>query len=250
MKVLITGGSGRLGSALVPLLGGEVVAPRSRDMDITNVGQLERVLRENAPDVVVNCAAFTDVARAENEPAAAFELNVQGTYNVFRACEALGARMVQLSTDHIFDGSRGMYREDDRPRPVGAYAVSKYLGEQVVLLEERNTVLRTSFIKEFPLPAAFDDKFFSGDVVSVIAAELALAINSGITGLWHVAGPRVSIYEVARKINPAVERMKLADNPVNKVGLAYLKDVSLDTTRWQRFKASALAAGGTGGIGT
>jgi dTDP-4-dehydrorhamnose reductase len=238
MRVLLTGGSGRLGSILKEALGPAVIAPASTDFDITDVEKVSSGLLRHKPDVVVNCAAFTDVAAAELRPEPAFRLNVLGTYLLYRACLQRDVRLVQISTDHVFDGERGMYREDDRPNPIGVYAMSKYLGEMTVLQAERNAVLRTSFMKDFQLQSAFVDKYFSGDVVTVIAAELASAIAAGVTGIWHVAGPRVSIHDVAKKLKPDVGAMRLADNPVNRSGLAYLRDVSLDTSKWARFKAS------------
>jgi dTDP-4-dehydrorhamnose reductase len=237
MRVLLTGGSGRLGSTLKTCLGPGVVAPSSADLDITDPRSIRLALESHQPESVVNCAAFTDVAAAEEDAGAAFELNVTAVFNLYRACLGAAVPLVQISTDHVFDGTKGMYRESDDPHPVGVYAVTKYLGERTVLLSENNAVLRTSFMNEFSLPAAFVDKYFSGDVVDVIARELALAIHGGVRGLWHVAGPRVSIYDIARKLNPTVGPMKLSENPSNRVGLPYLPDVSLDTSKWTAFKA-------------
>lgn len=244
MKVLLTGGAGRLGSTLRRILGDQASAPSSAELDITDRALVEAALEAYRPDAVVNCAAYTDVAKAEAEPDAVFRLNVLGVYELYRACRRNDVRLVQISTDHVFDGERGMYTEDDVPNPIGVYAMTKYLAEQTVLLGPANAALRTSFMKDFTLPAAFTDKYFSGDLVDVIAADLALAITAGVAGLWHVAGPRVSIYDVARKLKPDVGRMRLADNPVNRTGLRYLKDTSLDTSRWARRRAEIIARAG------
>ena len=95
---------------------------------------------------------------------------------------------------------------------IGAYATSKFLAEKIVLIDDKNTVLRTSFIKEFPLERAFIDKFFSGDTVEIIARELLTAIkDEEVKGLWHIGTERNSIYDVAKKINPNVKKMVLGD---------------------------------------
>jgi dTDP-4-dehydrorhamnose reductase len=234
----MTGGSGRLGSVLKDLLPGEVWAPTSKQFDILDPKSVTRGVKKFQPDLIVHCAAYTDVAAAELDPATCFQINVIGTYNLYDAGLKNDFRLVTISTDHIFDGKKGMYKEEAPATPIGVYATSKYLAEKMVLMNPKNTVLRTSFIKSFPLPAAFIDKYFAGDTVDIIAADIALAVKKGVTGLWNIGGKRVSIYDIAKKLNPEVGKMKLKDNPINKVGLRYLKDVSLDTSKWQNFKKS------------
>lgn len=236
MKILLTGGTGRLGSVLKDLLSGEVWAPTSSQFNILDPKTIEKGLNKFDPDVVLHCAAFTDVAAAELDPKACFEVNVVGTYNLYQACLKNNVRLMTISTDHIFDGKKGMYKEEEQPTPIGAYAISKYLAERIVTLGTKNAVLRTSFIKTFPLPTAFTDKYFAGDTVDIIAGDIALAVKHKLTGIWNIGGKRVSIYDIAKKINPEVGKMKLKDNPINKVGLRYLKDVSLDTSKWNKFK--------------
>lgn len=238
MKILLTGGSGRLGSVLKNILPGKIWSPTSKQFDILDPKSVERGIKKFKPDVILHCAAYTDVAAAELDPAACFQVNVIGTYNLYDVALKEKVRLAMVSTDHIFDGKKGMYKEDEPPTPIGAYASSKYLAEKIVTLNKNNAVLRTSFINTFPLAAAFTDKYFAGDTVDVIASDIALAVLHKLTGTWNIGGKRVSIYDIAMKINPNVGKMKLKDNPINKVGLRYLKDVSLDTSKWQKFKKS------------
>ena len=238
MKILLTGGSGRLGSVLKSKLSGEVWAPTSKQFNILDYKSIEKGVKKFQPDLVLHCAAFTDVAAAELDPTACFQANVLGTYNLYDVCLKNKVRLVSISSDHIYNGEKGMYKEGEQPTPIGAYAVSKYLAERIVILSPKNTILRTSFIKTFPLPTAFIDKYFAGDTADIIAGDIALAIKHKVTGIWNIGGKRVSIYDIAKKINPEVGKMKLKDNPINKVGLRYLKDVSLDTTKWNKFKRS------------
>jgi dTDP-4-dehydrorhamnose reductase len=235
-KVLLTGGSGRLGSVLKNYLEGDVLTPTSEELDITDRQKVDVFFRKNKPNQIIHAAALADVCKCELEPELAFKINVLGTYFIFAACQKYKAKLIYISTDHIFDGEKGNYKETDRPNPQGVYALTKYLGEQITLLNPKNLIIRTSFLKSFDLPAAFVDKYFSGDLVDIIAQDIALAVKFNLKGIWNIGGPRVSIYEIAKKLKPDVKPMKLADNPINKVGLKYLKDTSLDITKWQNFK--------------
>lgn len=87
------------------------------------------------------------------------------------------------------------------------------------------------------MPRAFVDKYFSGDVIDTIAIEILKAVHIGVSGLLHIGTGRKSIYDVARKLNPSVEPMHLADNRTNKAGLLYINDTSLDSSKWEKIKA-------------
>lgn len=97
-------------------------------------GETARALRAFRPTHVLHCAAATDVDGCERDPVMAWKANVDGTAEVALACRELGARLVAVSTDYVFDGEAGPYGEDDRPNPRGAYARSKRCGEEAALL--------------------------------------------------------------------------------------------------------------------
>jgi dTDP-4-dehydrorhamnose reductase len=238
MSTLLTGGRGRLGSELLKHLPKNVLAPSSKELDITDRSKVFDFFKANKVKLVIHTAAMTDVCACETEPDKAMRTNVIGVINLFDACRANKAKLVYISTDHIFDGKKGGYKEDATPNPFCVYAHTKFLGEKITLLNPKNLVIRTSFIKSFELPRAFKDKFFSGDTVDVVAKDILLAVKSNLESTWHIGGPRVSIYDVAKKLKPDVQPMKLKENPINKVGLAYLKDVSLNVNRWRKFKKS------------
>jgi dTDP-4-dehydrorhamnose reductase len=144
MKILVAGATGQLGTAIVrEFAEHEVVALSSADLDITRGDEvLERVRRER-PDVVVNCAAYNAVDRAEDEPARALAVNALGTRALARAGSEVGARFVHYSTDFVFDGRAARpYTEQDHPRPCSAYAASKLLGDWFAREAPRHFVLR------------------------------------------------------------------------------------------------------------
>ena len=134
MRLLITGARGVLGTELVDRasrLGLEVHATDIDEMDVTDRVAVESVVGSLRPEVILHCAAYTAVDRAEEEPDAAVRVNRDGTRNVARAAAEVGSLLVYLSTDYVFDGEkRSPYLPEDPPNPQGAYARSKLAGEE------------------------------------------------------------------------------------------------------------------------
>lgn len=136
MKVLLTGGKGMLGRTLVRELGGdfELIPTDLPEADITDERVIDAVFSQNAPDVVIHCAAMTAVDKCETERDLAFRLNARGTANVAAVCRRQGIRLIAISTDYVFEGdSYRPYNEFDRPtggRTV--YGQSKFAGEEAV----------------------------------------------------------------------------------------------------------------------
>ncbi|HEX9050190.1 MAG TPA: SDR family oxidoreductase [Anaeromyxobacter sp.] len=148
MRVAVTGANGLLGGEAVLQLAGrhEVLALgrgpcrlppgpyRWAGADLGDGRSVERALREFGAERVLHAGAATDVDACERDPELAWRVNVGGTEQVARACRALGARLVAVSTDYVFDGAAGPYGEDDVPNPQGAYARTKRCGEEAALL--------------------------------------------------------------------------------------------------------------------
>ncbi|HEY8453326.1 MAG: dTDP-4-dehydrorhamnose reductase [Micromonosporaceae bacterium] len=146
---LVTGAAGMLGRDLVTVAGGygEVTAATRADLDITDRAALADAVRSH--DVVVNAAAWTGVDDAETDEAAATAVNGHAVADLARACAATGARLIQISTDYVFDGRRRTpYPENARPRPLNAYGRSKLVGERAVmrLLPRTGYVVRTAWL--------------------------------------------------------------------------------------------------------
>jgi dTDP-4-dehydrorhamnose reductase len=130
MNVAVTGAAGQLGRALVRLLGPRAVWSGGRDeLDVRDPAAIAGMLDRARPEVLINAAAFNDVDGAEADPAPAMAVNAVGAGHLARACRERGALLVHVSSDYVFDGAkREPYREDDCPRPLGAYGVSKLAG--------------------------------------------------------------------------------------------------------------------------
>ena len=145
MRVLVTGATGLLGAAVVgEFRHGWDVYPFDRSsLDIANEADVARAVHGVRPDVIVNCAAYTDVDRAEDEPVSALEVNAFGALSLARGARASGAVLVHYSTDFVFDGLGDRpYTEADRPNPRGVYAASKLTGEWFALESPGAYVLR------------------------------------------------------------------------------------------------------------
>ncbi len=236
--ILLTGGSGRLGTELQGLLP-DVVAPPSDELDLTQPESIAATLEKYRPRTVVHAAAYTDVKGAETDRVRCWAVNVGGTRNLVKA---LGATpLIHISTDYVFYGDTGGYTEDDPVGPVrNYYALSKLVAEEVARVAPRHLVIRTSFRpREWPYKAAFEDVYTSQDYVDVIAPEVALAVrhlDAVPFDTLHIATERKSVYELARRRKGSVE-------PGSKTaaGVDLPDDISLDTQRWRDIRLQLAA---------
>lgn len=132
-KAILFGGAGQLGYEIqreFSARGYTVFSYDRSGVDITDAAAVERVIASSGAGLVLNTAAYNMVDVAENEPQAAYNVNALAVRNMAVACRQAGAKLVHFSTDYVFDGTKGSpYTEDDRPHPLGAYAVSKLCGE-------------------------------------------------------------------------------------------------------------------------
>lgn len=149
MRILITGSNGQLGTALRRRLTRDtVLATDVAEMDITSFEMTRRVIEEFEPAVVIHAAAYTNVDGCELDADGAYQVNALGTQYVALACQSVGAAMVYISTNCVFDGSKATpYLEFDRPNPISVYGASKLAGEQFVQsLINRYYIVRTSWL--------------------------------------------------------------------------------------------------------
>ncbi|MDT0390309.1 dTDP-4-dehydrorhamnose reductase [Streptomyces sp. DSM 41921] len=227
MKWLITGAGGMLGHDVVEELtrrGETVVALDRAALDITRSATVDAAVREHAPDLVVNCAAYTAVDDAETDEARALEINGTGPRLLARACAAHGARLIHVSTDYVFSGESrtAPYPEDHPTGPRTAYGRTKLAGEQAVLeeLPGASAVVRTAWLygahggnfvrtmidleaRRDTLDVVDDQRgqpTWSADVAERIA-DLGPRIGPGAHGVFHATSSgEASWYELAREV--------------------------------------------------
>ena len=219
----VTGAGGQLATAFVPALEGEVFLSHEEELDIRDATAVRAAIRDVGPDVVLHCAAFTNVDGAEADPASAAAVNIDGTRNVVRALRGTRARLVFFSTDYVFDGRKASpYVESDRPRPLNVYGRTKLAGEEEVLAWPHGFVLRTSwlfaehgqnFVRTILSVAAarqatgeplrvVDDQVGSPTYAGHLVTAVDEALRRGtVPGLYHVAGSgSCSWCELAREV--------------------------------------------------
>ena len=152
MKIFIAGGKGQLGMDCVRVLreAHEILAIDLDELDITRLADLEALVKKFMPDVIINCAAYTHVDNCEIERDLAWKVNVKGTENLLTCSENQGGRLIHISTDYVFDGSKKIpepYVEKDTPNPVSYYGKTKYESEKVVLNgADRHVILRPAWM--------------------------------------------------------------------------------------------------------
>lgn len=234
--ILLTGVGGRLGTELRGLLP-DVIAPSHAECDVTDPEAVRSAVERYRPAVVVHAAAYTDVAGAESRRDLCWRTNVEGTRHVAMAAANAGAALVHMSTDYVFEGTRGGYRENDTPGPPrNYYSLTKLVAEQIARMCPRRLILRTSFRpRQWPYDKAFTDVFTGQDYVDILAPEIALAIRrlEDIPfEILHIATERKSVYDLARRRRPDVRPASKKEAPVELPD-----DISLDTGRWQELKA-------------
>ena len=151
MRVLLAGAGGQLGWELQRCCpdGVELLACGSQQLDICDRDAVVALAEEFSPQIIINAAAYTAVDKAESEQTAAAAVNSDGAENLALAAKAVNARMVQVSTDYVFDGSSSSpYRTEAATSPLGVYGETKYQGEVKVqtILPEQSVILRTSWV--------------------------------------------------------------------------------------------------------
>ena len=205
VKVLITGAAGQLGTDLALSAnhaGLEVVGTTHADLDITDKEQVARKIASVSPEAIIHAAAWTAVDACESDPQKAMAVNRDGTANIVSAARAVGARVIYISTDYVFDGTKPTpYLESDLPNPKSVYGASKLAGERELDLTQ-DAVVRVSWVcgehganmvktilrlaSTSPTLTFVDDQIgsptFTSDAAPVI---VDFAVNQRI-GIWHV----------------------------------------------------------------
>ena len=222
MKILITGADGLLAKDCADVLGSshELIQRSSHGLDITSSEQTRDELRDITPDIVLNCAAFTDVERCEKEKDRAYGVNVTGAGNIAMSAFDIGAKLIHISTDYVFDGHKPLpeqYTEEDTPNPLSVYGATKLEGENEIRNSSNNNylIVRTSWLYGiysscFPKTILklvlksgknikiVNDQYGSPTWTYELANQIKTLIENECTGLYHAtSGGCCSWYEFA-----------------------------------------------------
>jgi dTDP-4-dehydrorhamnose reductase len=207
---LVTGAGGQLATAFEALLEGDVMMLHEDAVDLRDARAVKAAVRGFVPDVILHTAAYTDVDGAEADEDTAFAVNALGTRNLIEASRGTYTQVVSISTDYVFDGTKGApYVESDEPAPLNAYGRTKLAQERETLAWVRGTVIRTAwmyspwgrnFVKTIlgaarekakvgePLRVV-DDQVGSPTYAPYLAAAVLRALREGMgPGIYHMAG--------------------------------------------------------------
>ena len=243
MKILVTGAGGLVGRAVAEHCtrdGEQIVRLDRAALDITDEQKVNALFERERPEVVINCAAWTDVDACELNPGRAQKVNADGPMALALACRRLGALFITISTDYVFDGEKtGFYTQDDQPNPQSVYAISKLAGEQ----SAQSAWARTIVVRSGYIFGVGGKNFLSSVIARAHRGELLRAINDAVgtptyapdrarqlhrlaqvdlPGTYHVVndGEGASFEEFARH---AIEAAGLDVNLVQGVSLHTLK---------------------------
>jgi dTDP-4-dehydrorhamnose reductase len=229
MRILITGANGLLGTRLAEtflsrgheVFSGYILDPpmvgKPVPMDITDDVSVRGAFKESCPGAVFHCAAMTDVDKCEEDPEAAIKVNSEGTSTVSRQAVLYNSYLAYISTDYVFDGSKGNYKESDQTNPVSVYGRSKLLGEEAVKSSGADFLIARSSVIYGAQPAMgkvnfalwlveslrasrpvtlLTDQYVSPTLNTSLCGMLLEALEKRLTGTYHMAGAtRVSRYE-------------------------------------------------------
>ena len=275
MKLLVTGANGLFGSKLTQLAQSRGITVYSSDiqefssygefvkLDVSFKEQVDSSFALCKPDVVVHAATLTDVDKCEINKELAWKVNVEGTKNIVEAAQAAGSFLVYISTDYVFDGKTGNYRETDKPNPINYYGVTKLKAEEIVKTKNEYCIIRPSVIygstpamgklnfalwliealKKNGRVKIVTDQWNTPTLNSNLADMTLEVVERGLTGLYHLCGAtRVSRFEFALQI---ADTFNLNNGLIDKVLSSQFSwsarrpcDSSLDTTKAQQILKS------------
>jgi dTDP-4-dehydrorhamnose reductase len=210
MKIVMTGGSGLLGTEMKKI-DSSIIAPSHADFDITSLESIERGLDLHKPDVVMHLAAATKPPEHEKSPEPGLTVNIIGTANLALACHRRGIRLVYTSTDYIYVG-KGPHREDDPILAPYKFAWSKLGGEAAVALLPKGLIIRLSFGPvPFPWEKVYDNQTNSKLYVDEMAPLVLALTKSDLTGIVNVGGPRATLAQYAARTRPDITTIPTPD---------------------------------------
>ena len=230
-SILITGAAGKLGAAVWALLP-EAIGTTRADFDLSNATQMSAFLDKN-PQVstILHCAAMISPPKINEDIAQAIQSNIIGSALLSAECYKRNIRLVYISTDYVFAGEKGMYKETDGLLPQNKYAWSKLGGECAVQMLDNFVIIRLSFGPDiFPYKAAFADQYTSRESASVIAKKIKNTVVSDFKGVIHIGGDRKSVYEYALSLGAEnIDKISIKDMSVKMP-----TDTSLDCSLYKQ----------------
>jgi dTDP-4-dehydrorhamnose reductase len=237
MKILITGASGLLGNKILKELAEtidkEIIAVYNKTMpeikkknkikqikiDLSNTILLQDLILKEKPETIIHTASYTDVDGCEINKEYAWKINVEATKTIAKISKALNIYLIYISTDYVFEGTKGLYRETDTPNPINYYGLTKLIGEETIRAQDNlHTIIRTSAIyglgqgkqnfgtyiisklSRNEKIKALKDQYVSPTLNTLLAKAVIQLLEIKYPGTLHIAGERMSRFEFARAV--------------------------------------------------
>ena len=226
-KIVITGGTGRFGSILKKIKSkNKLFFPDKKELNIENFKNVRNYLKKTKPDILIHLAGLSRPMNVhEKNIKKSINLNIIGTANITKACEEMNIKLIYFSTNYVYPGKKGNYKENHSLLPVNSYAWSKLGGEASVQLYKNSLILRVCMTeKPFIHKIAFSNVITSFTYHENIAKILFKLINK--KGIINIGGPAMSVYDFAKKDNKFVINRRLKKN--DKIGMPFNSSMNIN----------------------
>ena len=243
-KILLTGSTGSLGKAILSLKSNlSFLTPAKNILDITKPETIKSFFEKNQIDAVIHCAALARMKECNENPAKAIETNIIGTANLVietinkEKTAGKNIRFIHISTDGVYNGTKGNYSEDGSTIPYNLYGWTKLGAECPVKLLKNHCIIRTSFFnpENIKFSESATDSYTSKVTADYLANAIIKMLNSDFTGTINIGSERKSDYDNYKKYKPGLKPCRFKD-VLKTATFPIAKDASMNISLWKKLK--------------
>jgi len=242
--ILLTGGTGKLGKAIIESnLFPNLLAPARDELDITMPSKIKNFFEDNDFDAVIHCAALAKMKECQENPEKAVETNIMGTDNL--VSETIkkektikkNIRFIHISTDGVYAGTKGNYKETDETIPYNKYGETKLGAENQVKILKNFCIIRTSFFdpNNIKFNESAIDVFSSKVPINYLVKAIKTMLNNNFVGIINIGSERKSDYERYKEFKSEIKECKF-DDYLKNVNYPIAKDASMDCSLWKKIE--------------
>ena len=207
-KIIFTGGTGRFGNIFKKIKSSHrIFFPSKKELDITSTKSIEKYIKKTGAKYLIHAAGFSrPMSEHDSNIKKSIDLNIIGTCNIVTVCKKLSTKLIYFSTNYVYPGKKGNYKEDDAVFPINNYALSKLGGECAVKMYKNSLILRICMTeKPFVHKHAFKDVFLNFMFHNHLANNLLKLID--LKGILNIGGKSQTVYNFAKKYNRRIKKI-------------------------------------------